>query len=129
MPLSPTAQDRATGMAGQAPRACFFLQLPRPGYAENCGDSTQSGWRVGISRGFKGPWGTTCHVNLRLKLKDKDETARMKYSGELRTRRPIPNCAVRAMSEDARRAIYRFTRSLDPGGACSQLIRALGLRR
>ncbi len=87
-----------------------------PGYAEKGGDLPQSGWLVGNSQGFKGPWGTTFPANLRLKLKDMDEAAWMQYSGELHTRPPMPDFAVRAMNEDDRRAIYRFVRSLGPGG-------------
>lgn len=87
-----------------------------PGYAETGGDVPQSGWLVGSPVGWNGPWGTTYPANIRLKLQDMDEAAWMKYSAELHTRPPMPDFAVRAMNEDDRRAIYRFVRSLGPGG-------------
>jgi hypothetical protein len=40
----------------------------------------------------------------------------MKYSGELHTRPPMPDFAVRTMNDGDRRAIYRFIRSLGPAG-------------
>ncbi|MFS8138068.1 MAG: cytochrome C [Thermomonas sp.] len=87
-----------------------------PGYAEKSGELPKAGWLVGNSEGFNGPWGTTYPVNLRLKLQDMDEAAWLKYSGQLHTRPPMPDFAVRAMHEDDRRAIYRFIRSLGPAG-------------
>ena len=41
----------------------------------------------------------------------------LKYSAELHTRPPMPDFAVRAMKEQDRLAIYRFVKSLGPGGA------------
>jgi hypothetical protein len=40
----------------------------------------------------------------------------MDYSASLHTRPPMPDFAVRAMSEADRRALYRFVRSLGPAG-------------
>lgn len=45
-----------------------------------------------------------------------DETAWLKYTGELHTRPPMPDFNLRAMKEDDRRAIYRFIRSLGSAG-------------
>ena len=87
-----------------------------PGYAESAGAIPKEQWLVGSPLGWHGPWGTTYPVNLRLKLQDMDEAAWLKYSAELHTRPPMPDFAVRAMTEDDRRAIYRFVRSLGPAG-------------
>ena len=87
-----------------------------PGYAEAGGEVPKAQWLVGSPLGWHGPWGTTYPANLRLKLQDMDEAAWLKYSAELHTRPPMPDFAVRAMQEDDRRAIYRFIRSLGPGG-------------
>ena len=87
-----------------------------PGYAESGGAMPKEQWLVGSQLGWSGPWGTTYPANLRLKLQDMDEAAWMTYSGELHTRPPMPDFAVRAMNENDRRAIYRLIRSLGPAG-------------
>lgn len=87
-----------------------------PGYAENQGEVDKSLWLVGSPLGYNGPWGTTYASNLRLKLQEMDEAQWLEYSAALRTRPIMPDFAVRAMSEDDRRAIYRFVRSLEPTG-------------
>ena len=87
-----------------------------PGYAETGGEVPKAQWLLGSHLGWNGPWGTTYPVNIRLKLQEMDETGWMKFSGELHTRPPMPDFAVRAMTEDDRRAIYRFVRSLGPAG-------------
>jgi hypothetical protein len=73
-------------------------------------------WLTGSPLGWQGPWGTTYPANLRLKLQSMDEQAWMDYSASLHTRPPMPDFAIRAMSEADRRALYRFVRSLGPAG-------------
>ena len=53
---------------------------------------------------------------MRLSVAAMDEAAWLKYSGELRTRPPRPDFTLRAMKEQARRALYRLIRSLGPAG-------------
>jgi hypothetical protein len=50
-------------------------------------------------------------------LSGMDEAQWLAYSGDLHTRPPMPDFALRDMHEDDRRAIYRFVRSLGAGGA------------
>jgi hypothetical protein len=45
-----------------------------------------------------------------------DEAAWLKYSAELHTRPVMPDFTVRAMKEQDRLAMYRFIKSLGPGG-------------
>ena len=87
-----------------------------PGYAETGGEVPKAQWLVGTPLGWNGPWGTTYPANLRLKLQDMDEAAWLKYSAELHTRPPMPDFALRTMNETDRTALYRFIRSLGPGG-------------
>ena len=87
-----------------------------PGYAETGGAIPKAQWLVGSPLGWNGPWGTTYPANLRLKIQEMDEAAWLKYSSELHTRPPMPDFAVRAMSEPDRIALYRFIRSLGPAG-------------
>lgn len=87
-----------------------------PAYGERGGEVPKEEWLVGSPLGFNGPWGTTYATNLRMKAAEMDEAGWMKYTAELRTRPIMPDFAVRAMHEDDRRALYRFIRSLGPGG-------------
>lgn len=87
-----------------------------PGYDQAAGDIPKAQWLLGSPLGWHGPWGTTFAANLRLKAAEMDETAWLKYTGELHTRPPMPDFNLRAMKEHDRRAIYRFIRSLGPGG-------------
>lgn len=86
------------------------------GYAERQGEVDKAQWLTGSPVGYKGPWGTTYAVNLRLKLADMDEAQWLDYSAKLRTRPLMPDFALRAMDAADRRAIYRFIKSLGPGG-------------
>lgn len=87
-----------------------------PGYAQQQGNIDKSQWLTGDTTGFMGPWGTTYPINLRLKLAGMDEAAWLQYSANLHTRPVMPDFNVRAMTQDDRRAIYRFVHSLGPAG-------------
>ncbi|WP_221893576.1 c-type cytochrome [Pseudoxanthomonas mexicana] len=87
-----------------------------PGYAESGGTTDKAGWLVGSPMGFHGPWGTTYPSNLRLRMQQLTEAQWLEYSANLRTRPMMPDFAVRAMTEEDRRAIYRFIHSLGAAG-------------
>jgi mono/diheme cytochrome c family protein len=87
-----------------------------PGYGPSGGKVPEAQRLTGDALGWHGPWGTTYPANLRLKVQDMDEAAWMRYSATLHTRPPMPDFAIRDMSETDRRAIYRFVRSLGPAG-------------
>lgn len=88
-----------------------------PAYGERGGEVPREEWLVGSPVGFSGPWGTTYAANLRIKAAEMDEAGWLKYTGELHTRPIMPDFNLRAMHEDDRRAMYRFIRSLGPGGS------------
>jgi len=87
-----------------------------PGYMDKLGDVDRSQWLIGNTMGFRGPWGTTYPANLRLKAADMDEATWLTYTGNLHVRPMMPDFAVRAMSEDDRRALYRLIKSLGAPG-------------
>lgn len=87
-----------------------------PGYAQAGGEVARDTWLVGSPMGFNGPWGTTYATNLRLRMQELSEAQWMEYSANLRTRPMMPDFAVRAMTEDDRRAIYRFVHALGAAG-------------
>lgn len=87
-----------------------------PGYAESAGQVPKDTWLVGSSLGWNGPWGTTYPANLRLKVADMDDKAWLEYSANLHTRPPMPDFAVRDMTEQDRLSLFRFMKSLGPAG-------------
>lgn len=88
-----------------------------PAYGERSGDVPRETWLTGSPLGFSGPWGTTYPANLRLKAAEMDEAGWLQYTGTLHTRPLMPDYNVRDMTEEDRRALYRFIRSLGPGGS------------
>jgi mono/diheme cytochrome c family protein len=87
-----------------------------PGYAETGGQVPKAQWLVGSPLGWHGPWGTTYPANLRLKVQEMDEAAWMTYTATLHTRPPMPDFAIRDMTEADRRGLYRFIHALGPAG-------------
>lgn len=87
-----------------------------PGWAQNGGDAPRDQWLVGSKIGWNGPWGTTYAANLRLKAADMDDKKWLEYTANLHTRPIMPDFALRAMKEQDRLAIFRFIKSLGPGG-------------
>ncbi len=87
-----------------------------PGFAESGGNLPKAQWLMGSPVGWHGPWGTTYAANLRLKVQDMDEAAWIQYSSTLHTRPPMPDVALRILNDRDRVALYRFIKSLGPGG-------------
>jgi mono/diheme cytochrome c family protein len=87
-----------------------------PGYMDNQGNVDREKWLIGNTMGFSGPWGTTYPKNLRLTVADKDEAQWLAFTADLHTRPMMPDFALRAMSEEDRRALYRLIKSLGPPG-------------
>ena len=56
-------------------------------------------------------------ANLRLKAAKMDEAGWLQYTGNLHTRPLMPDYNLRDMTAEDRRALYRFIRSLGPGGS------------
>ncbi|SDQ51291.1 hypothetical protein [Pseudoxanthomonas sp. CF125] len=87
-----------------------------PGYAPSGGKLPKEQWLTGSNQGFMGPWGTTYASNLRLSLSKMSEAQWLVYSGTFHTRPPMPDFTVRELSEQDRRALYRFIASLGQAG-------------
>ena len=85
-------------------------------YAASGGKVEEKDWLTGDSLGWRGPWGTTYPVNLRLYMQgisEKDWVAKVKT---LETRPPMPWFNLRRMSDADLRAVHRYIRSLGPAG-------------
>ena len=85
-------------------------------YGASGGKTPKEQWLTGSSQGFMGPWGTTYPSNLRLSLSKMSEAQWLVYSSTFHTRPPMPDFTVREMSEEDRRALYRFIVSLGQAG-------------
>jgi mono/diheme cytochrome c family protein len=87
-----------------------------PGYALSGGKAPETQYLVGDVLGWRGPWGTTYAVNLRLYMQDLTEDQWVKKAKTLSTRPPMPWFNLHDMSTADLRAMYRYIRSLGPAG-------------
>lgn len=87
-----------------------------PGYADAGGQVPESQWLTGGRFGFRGPWGTTYPANLRLYMQTLTEEQWVEIAKTTQFRPPMPWFALRDMTAQDLRAIYRFTKDLGPAG-------------
>ena len=87
-----------------------------PGYAMTDGKVPESEWLIGDQIGWRGPWGTTYPPNLRRTLGNLTEKEWLALAQNASFRPPMPSVTLRKMSERDLRAVYRYVRSLGPGG-------------
>lgn len=87
-----------------------------PGYALSAGMTPENEWLTGDQLGWRGPWGTTYATNLRLYMQNLDEDAWLTIARTMQYRPPMPWFALRDMSDNDLRAIYRYVRHLGPAG-------------
>lgn len=86
------------------------------GYAEAAGKIPEKDWLKGDRLGWRGPWGTTYPSNLRLSMQNLSEAQWLKTVRTVEFCPPMPWFALREMTEQDLRAIYRFIRHLGPAG-------------
>jgi len=87
-----------------------------PGYAMSGGKVPEAQWLTGDKLGWRGPWGTTYAINLRLYMKDMTEAQWVRRAKTVESRPPMPWFALHDMTERDLKAIYHFTKSLGPVG-------------
>ncbi len=87
-----------------------------PGYARTGGKIPEKDWLVGDRLGWRGPWGTTYPVNLRLYIGNLSEDRWVEVAHTAQFRPPMPWFALRDMTKQDLRALYRFIRYLGPAG-------------
>ena len=86
------------------------------GYAMAGGKIPESQWLTGDKLGWRGPWGTTYPVNLRLYMRDMSEKQWVQRAKTMETRPPMPWFALHDMSDRDLKAIYQYVRALGPAG-------------
>lgn len=87
-----------------------------PGYLLSEGEVAEEKWLTGYNMGWRGPWGTTYAVNLRLYMQGYSEGLWVARARNLRSRPPMPWFNLRLMTDEDLRAIHRYVRSLGPAG-------------
>lgn|GEM_PF-264476 len=85
------------------------------GYAESGGRVPESEWLLGTPVGFRGPWGVSYPSNLRLTVQSMTEAQWMQFARVERLP-PMPWFALRDMTEEDLRSLYRYIRALGPKG-------------
>ena len=86
------------------------------GYLLSGGKVPEEGWLLGDSFGWRGDWGTTYPVNLRMYMKDMTEDQWVKQARTLKARPPMPWFTLNQMDERDLRSLYRFVKTLGPVG-------------
>jgi mono/diheme cytochrome c family protein len=87
-----------------------------PGYAMSNGKVPESVWLTGDKLGWRGPWGTTYAINLRLHMRDMSETTWVQTAKTKQARPPMPWFALHDMTEQDLKAIYQYVKVLGPAG-------------
>jgi hypothetical protein len=88
-----------------------------PGYFAAGGKVPEQDWLIGDRLGFRGPWGTTYAINLRLYMQNLSEDQWVMVSHSMQPRPPMPWFILHDMTEQDTRAIYQFIRYLGPSGS------------
>jgi hypothetical protein len=86
------------------------------GYPEADGNVPVDEWLTGSPLGYRGPWGTTYAINLRLFMQGLNQDEWITYARSARSRPPMPWYVLRDLSDSDLVAIYKFVRYLGPAG-------------
>ena len=86
------------------------------GFAQSGGKLPESEWLKGDGFGWKGPWGTSYPINLRLLLNSIPPEAWLALAKNSKARPPMPAYALAVMPDEDLLAIYNFVRSLGSAG-------------
>ncbi len=87
-----------------------------PGYLLSEGKVSETLWLTGDRFGWRGPWGTTYAVNLRILMNAMTEDQWLKTARTLKARPPMPWYALNIMKKGDLKAIYQFIRYLGASG-------------
>jgi hypothetical protein len=86
------------------------------GYLLSEGKVPEAQWLTGAGLGWRGPWGTTYAVNLRLFGNALTEDQWVTTARQLKARPPMPWFNLNLMHEADLRALYQFIHYLGPAG-------------
>ena len=86
------------------------------GYAMKEGNVPESEWLKGDALGWRGPWGTTYAINLRIRMGEMTEDEWVEYGKTFKTRPPMPWFNIHAMSEVDLRSLHKYVTSFEDKG-------------
>jgi len=86
------------------------------GYLLSEGMVPEELWLAGSSLGWRGPWGTTYAVNLRLFVNAFTEEQWVELARHLKARPPMPWYGLNIMTDADLKGLYHLLRHLGPGG-------------
>lgn len=86
------------------------------GYMASAGKVPEAQWLTGDKLGWRGPWGTTYAINLRLYMRDVTEADWMKRARTMETRPPMPWFALREMTDRDLKALYHYIKAQPVAG-------------
>lgn len=116
------ADKKSGGDKSMVERGRYLVQVAgcndchTAGYGEKLGKIDEKDWLTGDVVGWRGPWGTTYAVNLRLYVEKLSEAEWMKQMKTMEPRPPMPWFNVRAMTERDQRSIYHYLKAAGPAG-------------
>ncbi len=87
-----------------------------PGYLLSEGKVPEKLWLTGDRFGWRGPWGTTYALNLRIFINDMTEDQWVKTARTLKARPPMPWYALNIMKKEDLKAFYQFIQSMGASG-------------
>ena len=87
-----------------------------PGYMEAGGKIDEKLWLTGDRLAWRGPWGTTYAINLRLYMQKLTEVQWLDNARTMKPRPPMPWFNIQVMSDRDLRALYYYIKSLSPAG-------------
>jgi mono/diheme cytochrome c family protein len=87
-----------------------------PGYRQANGKTPEATWLTGDALGWRGPWGTTYAINLRLYFDPLTEAQWLAKARKIEPRPPMPWFNLRVMSDRELRAIYHYIKAAGPAG-------------
>jgi len=87
-----------------------------PGYMQHNGKVDEKLWLTGDTLGWRGPWGTTYALNLRLYMAGMTEAQWLQRVRSMQPRPPMPFFNVQAMSVKDQKAIFHYVKALGPAG-------------
>src|SRR5262245_63723680 len=86
------------------------------GYAVTGGKIPESQWLTGDTLGWRGPWGTTYAVNLRLYMNSLTQDQWVHFARNMRSRPPMPWWLLHDMNQKDLEALYAYVKWLGPAG-------------
>ena len=86
------------------------------GYMATGGQIPETDWLAGTVVGFRGPWGTTYPINLRLRAQEMTEDDWVDVLHFRTDLPPMPWMNINQISDADARALYQYIRSLGPKG-------------